>query len=366
MSRYSSAYSASDLLTVLSDNAFVEKGDKELEAFVVEQQQELELPLYLRALVGVGAFFASLCFISLIVTGFSIRDEESFIALGVMFALLALVAQKFAGNGRTVKSSFLIQSSFALMATGKSLFVFGVVEVFETGWAATGAILILTLATYHVYRMSVDRFLSSFALLLSILLNLLLGDDFSGSKEFLFNGFLLIQVVLTVFLISNAKIKKDYRPIEYSLLFSLCAAAITLASQHEFGYWGHEEFIRPVFADILFTAALVVSIGWVAGGVSKLKSEPLMLACLAAVALGVVSAPGIILSVALMILGYGKHEKIMTAMGALLLPLFLFFYYYNLEVSLLQKSGVLVGSGVTLLAGRFYLRFRNLDKGEEA
>ena len=364
MSRYQSAYSASDLLEKLSEKALVQSGDEALEDFVLEQQREKELPLYLRALVGIGAVITSLCLIGLVALGLEINSEEGFIVSGLIFVGMAILLQKRGGDGGTVWNSFLLQSSFAFMATGKSLFVFGVGLAFESGWAVTAALLFLTAATYHIYRMSVDRFLSSFAVFFSILVNSLWGEEFAGSKELLFNGIMLLQVILAAVLICNAKVKRDYAPIKYGLLFSLSAAALFLASHTEFGYWQEPEAVRPVFVNLLFTASLIASIAWIAGGVTKLTTEPLILAALGAVALGAISVPGVVLSIILMVLGYAKHERIMTTMGALLVPVFLFFYYYNLDVSLLQKSGVLVGSGIALLAGRFYLSFRKWDRGE--
>ena len=59
---------------------------------------------------------------------------------------------------------------------------------------------------------------------------------------------------------------------------------------------------------------------------------------------------------------YARHERPLLATGAMLIPVFLFFYYYQLDLSLLQKSAALAGSGALLLAGRFYLRRRGWDK----
>lgn len=362
MSKYMSQYKASDLLEKLSKKGFIDSGDESIQRFVIEQQQDKELPLYLRALVGVGAFIASLCFIGFIAFGMEIREEEGFVISGLVFIALAIGLQKVGGYGHTIKSSFFMQSSFALMATGKTLFTFGMAEILGTGWGATIALLIITVATYHIYRMSVDRFLSTFALLFSILLNVLWGRELPGIREFLLNGFMLFQVAAAAVLIANVKIKRDYIPLTYGLLFSLCSSALFLASYAKFGYWQHEEVINPIFATLLFTGSLIAVISWIGGGVKKLNVEPSRLACLGAILLGVISTPGIMLSIVLMILGYAKHEKIMLTMGALLLPVFLFFYYYNLDVSLVEKSGALVGSGVILLVGRFYIGFKGWDK----
>lgn len=366
MSKYMSQHTASELLENLSAKGLINDGDEDINRFIIEQQQDKELPLYLRALVGVGAFIASLCFIGLIAIGMEIREEEGLVVAGLVFILLAIGLQKLAGNGHTIKSSFFMQSSFALMATGKSLFTFGMAEILDSGWGATIALLIITVATYHIYRMSVDRFLSTFAVFFSILVNVLWDREFSGSRELLLNGFILLQILGAAVLITNVKIKRDYIPLTYGLLFSLCASALFLASHSKFGYWRNEEYISPVFVSLMFTVSLVATIAWVVGGFRKLNKDAPRLACLGAVLMGVVSAPGIILSIILMVLGYAKHEKIMVTMGALLVPVFLFFYYYNLDVSLMEKSGVLVGSGITLLVARFYIGFKGWDKESNA
>ncbi len=363
MSKYMSQYSASDLLTKLSDKGLLQGEEAEIQNFILTQQQDKELPLYLRALVGVGAFIASLCFIGVVSIGLSMTIEDGLIAWGLIFAALAIGLQKLNGEDAGLKSSFFMQSSFAFMATGKALFSVGMVMAFDSGWGATIAILVITAATYHIYRMSVDRFLSTFALFLSILVNILWDKEAAGGRELLLNGFILLQITGAAILITNAKIKRDYIPLLYGLLFSLCASAIFLASYSKFGHWRGEELINPAFISALFTAGLMASIAWIVGGkLEKLKSGPVRLAFLSTVLLGLISAPGILLSITLMVLGYAKHEKIMVTMGALLVPVFLFYYYYNLDVSLMEKSGVLIGSGAALLAGRFYIGYKNWDK----
>lgn len=78
--------------------------------------------------------------------------------------------------------------------------------------------------------------------------------------------------------------------------------------------------------------------------------------------LGVISAPGILLSIGLMILGYAKHERLILLLSSILLPLFLFLYYYNLDLTLIKKSGILIANGVLILSGRIYMHYRGIDK----
>jgi hypothetical protein len=204
--------------------------------------------------------------------------------------------------------------------------------------------------------MSIDRFLSSFALLFSILVNIFWDRDGSSSRELLLNGFFLFQFAGAAILLVYSKIKCDYIPLSYAFILSLCASILFLISYTKFGYWRNKELINPAFINIVLTCGLITLFGWVAGGIEKLKTAPLLLASICAVLLGFISAPGILLTIILMVLGYAKHDKLLIIVGALLMPIFLFLYYYNLDISLLKKSGILIGSGVVLLAGRFYLQ----------
>ena len=350
MSKYMSKYSAENLLEQLSNQDLVI--DQELSDFVISQQQEKELPLYLRVVVGVGAFIASLCFIGFLGAADIIRfhHEEGLSIWGLIFVAGAIGLQKVSAHNNTVKHSFLMQSSFASMAVGKLLFVLGISQMFDSGWGTTFALLVITVITYNIYRMSIDRFLSSFVLLFSILVNILWGRDISVSREFLLNGFFLFQFASVAIFLTHGKIKRDYIPISYAFTFSLCANVLFLSS-------------HPAFINIILTGGLIVLFGWAAGGIEKLKTKPLMSASIGTVFLGLISAPGILLTIGLMVLGYSKHEKLLIIMGALMMPLFLWLYYYNIDISLLQKSSILIGSGIVLLAGRFYIKHKGWEEG---
>jgi uncharacterized membrane protein len=62
-----------------------------------------------------------------------------------------------------------------------------------------------------------------------------------------------------------------------------------------------------------------------------------------------------VLALLLMLLGFSLGKRPLLALGMLLLAVFLVDYYYSLEVNLLTKSMILVGSGAVLLALRTLL-----------
>jgi uncharacterized membrane protein len=51
-------------------------------------------------------------------------------------------------------------------------------------------------------------------------------------------------------------------------------------------------------------------------------------------------------------LAFDRRDRVLLAAAAIFLVAFGAFYYYSLHLTLLEKSGVLIGSGVLLLALR--------------
>lgn len=368
MSKYMTNITARGLISSWLNAGLVPQSESaQLEGFIASQQQEKELPIYLRILVGIGAFIASLCFITFLslskIIDFS--SEGGLIFWGLIFVSFALFLAKTSGDkDNTIKHSFLIQTSFCAMGIGKILFVIGFSKMFGRygGWGITLSTLLITTATYHVYRMSIDRFLSTLAIFTSLLININSERYFGSSAEIVLNLFFFIKIILAAVLLTHGKVKRDYIPLAYATAISLCITVIYFTVESKIGHWENKQDYSLNFINALLTLSLVGLIGWAAGNLEKLKTEPLILASLGAILLGIVSAPGVILSICLMVLGYAKHEKLLLLIGIVLMPLFIFLYYYNLNVSLMTKSGVLVGSGLVLLVGRGYLTAKQLDR----
>ena len=331
-----------------------------LESFVLARQGEAELPLHIRVLIGVGAAIASVCFIGFLLAANLIdySDMRSLFLSGLVFMAAAIGLHRLADTAQTFAQSFLLQASFAAMAAGKILFVSAFNGYFDSPWGVSLAILLATAATYHVYRMSIDRFLSSFAVLYSIVLNIAWSDSAELPREALFNGFFVLQLAGMAVLFTHGQVRRDHVPVAYAFAFSLCATVLYLAISQTPGTSADVQPFQPIFANTLLVGGLVALFAWSAGSIDSLKQEPLIVASAGAVLLGVVSAPGILLSIGLMILGHARHDKLLLTLGALLMPTFLWLYYYNLDVSLLTKSLTLTGSGVVLLVGRYYLANR--------
>jgi uncharacterized membrane protein len=63
-------------------------------------------------------------------------------------------------------------------------------------------------------------------------------------------------------------------------------------------------------------------------------------------------APGLAPATLILLLGYGNGNRVLSGMGVVTLLGYLSFYYYSLEATLLYKSGVMIATGLSLLAIR--------------
>lgn len=328
-----------------------------VEAFLLKRQGEAEAPLYIRILTGIGAALAAVFFIAFLYgTGvIEFDNASSLVPTGLVLIAAAVGLHRLSGTGESVTGSFLLQMSFAAMASGKFLAVIGFDAFHHSPMSVPLAILVVSTATYHLYPLSLDRFLSSFMFLLSILVNVVFGDETTMPREPLFNGFFVLQLAGAAVLLTHRRIRREYVPVAQALALSLCASVLYPSAYQATGYSPPYFAIDPFFVNALLAGGLVALFAWAGGGVAALKRQPMIVASLGAVLLGAVSALGVLLSIGLMVLGYARQEKFLLVLGALLMPAYLWLYYYNLDVSLLTKSLMLTGGGVILLAGRFYM-----------
>ena len=316
-------------------------------------------PLFLpclNILMAIGACIAGYLFVLVLY-----KETSPSVIVALMLVAGAVWLQKQASDIHWIKYNVLTQSSLAMMVAGKLWFLGNFGRTldyylarygYDPLWSDTLALLIITALTYPVYRVPVDRFLFPFMVLYATWYSIL--QDTGEYSALLFHSLFLFQFVAAAVLLMHEKMKPDYTPLAYALVFSLCMYVLFL--NWVVATWDDTEVISSWFATIILTGGLIALFGYVTGGMAKLKTAPLWLAVTGALLLGLISAPGLLLAIVLIVLGYTRHERLLLATGAVLIPVFLFLYYYHLDPSLLQKSGLLVSSGTLLLAARPYLR----------
>jgi uncharacterized membrane protein len=152
------------------------------------------------------------------------------------------------------------------------------------------------------------------------------------------------------------------RPGGYGLTLA-AMLAVLLRNLIESPFWTNEETARA--------QALHLWLGAAAGGAAlvwavfrlirregvPVDSAPGRIALAGAVILAVASlwAPGLAPMIAILVVGYANGNRVLTGLGILGLLGYLSYYYYSLEMTLLQKSALMVGVGAALLLARLAL-----------
>jgi hypothetical protein len=281
----------------------------------------------------------------------------------------------------------MVQMSFSAMVVGKSLFVYGVLKwlfgdtPLELHFIVQVAgVIVLEIAIYQVYALTVvlvmaaiypfyaltmDRFLSVLASLGWVLVAIIKEDAYRGGSGAVLTAWFVVQLAVAGALLTSGRLKHGHLPAAYAVVCSLCATALFWGDSanisHNMILSGRHYAPDPLWGSLALAAAVVALIAWAAGGAQKLRSEPLALASLGAVALGALSAPGILLSIGLMTLGYARRDRLLAAAGIALTPVFIVMFYYSLNLTFLWKSAVLIASGGVLLGGRALMRWRGWD-----
>lgn len=166
------SYNTAQLINKLDSKGFANK--EGLSYFILSQQQETDLPIYLNIVMGIGALFTFLFFILfLIVSG--AFDYIHITILGLILIASAMGLERLANLNNIISHTFLTQISFAFMITEKLFIIYEFSRFLDSSWNATLGLLLVTAVTYPVYQMWIDRFLFSFALLLSILVTIIVN-----------------------------------------------------------------------------------------------------------------------------------------------------------------------------------------------
>ena len=362
-------HSIATILQTLSERELISAEDPQRTQFIIEQQSKDELPLYLRMLVGAGSFFAFI-FFSMFLALSKVFNNIDPIYIGVILIISAIVIyQNIDIHSILIKDNFCLQLSFMLISTGKFFFVVGFTEYTKHTLgneliSVFIGLLIISVSTYHIYKISIDRFLSVLSTLLA--LGAVLGDIRDSTVQIsLFNLFLIIQLIMLSYLFMNGKVKRKYIPIAYSIICSLYFIVLSSISGELLLFKRAGELINLIPFQVALTVWLLLLIAWAAGEWRALTRRPLLGAAVGVLLLGLISTSGLLLTIGVIILGYAHHHRLLVILSTLILPVVIIYYYYNMNLTLMEKSGVLVGSGFVLLLGRWYAKYNHQNIAEE-
>ena len=315
-----------------------------------------EMPWYLRAAVGSGAWMATMFLLSFFFAIALLDQVVLRVVFGVGLVVGAIVVR------RGTRSEFLKHAAVAACLAGQFVLLYSVARasnsVIATGLFAV--VMSVVLVRYMPDR--VHRFLSALFAPFAFMAVLL---DAQG-RTLIEPGFLAVAAVTAWVWRGRVRERSEetaemLEPVGYGLVVAVFAmlvislAIVTgadlvreLSRSRDTGALGR-------ITTIGLTLGLVALVWNIMDELGEAQNSTIAFAAVSGAVIlgaGALSSPGIVAGIAVLILAFDRRNVVLLGMAVLFLLVFVAAYYYNLDLTLLEKSGVLAGSGLLLIGIR--------------
>ncbi|MEM7081414.1 MAG: DUF4401 domain-containing protein [Pseudomonadota bacterium] len=319
---------------------------------------EPESPWFVKLLLAVSGWAASLFLLVGIVIVFGNVFDQPAVALttGLILVALAIIAL------RTLQNDFFEHSALALSLAGQGLMSIGVYEImgdfdapFFWLFAAfqLGLCFVVPSFVHRVWSACIAVLCVFFALQRPELHHLVGGTVMFGVASVWLNEYLFPRHVAR----NTAIAYGATLAVGLVALFPLLGVRIDdVRAAVGVGPADAEWYELPMVGKALVFFALLYTV-WGIMRRYSLNMRQQRWVVLAAIALGALSfnVSGITIGVILLLLGFAASNTVLSGIGFVVLLGFFGIYYYQLEQTLLVKSGIFVALGVSLLLIRWVL-----------
>jgi hypothetical protein len=356
--------SVADVLAHLRAAGLAPAGVDDAARAALAEELRDDMPWHIRTAVGAGAWLATGFLLASLFTIAGLRDSVERFVVGLLLVVAAVLVR------RTANAEFLRQAAVAASLAGQALIIRGIGDRFESVVMAATASLALSVVLLWLIPDRVHRFLSAIIGAVSLAVAAVASK---APGAFDVSTLVLVACIAYVWRIGirgrSAVIAEILEPVGYGLivglfgilLFSTATSladgpgSVTISVNHVGRDFGDpRQALGPVVA-IGIAVALMLLVWMIfdehrashGGGPSVAA-----LAGVAALAAGSLSSPGIVAGAAALVLAFDRRDRVLLGLSTIFLLVFGSAYYYSLDLTLLEKSGVLAGSGVLLLAIR--------------
>ena len=328
-------------------------------------------PWYVRAMLGIAGWIGALFMLGALFSGFAMLFDSALAAgvLGLVACIVSVVIYRSLKN-----NDFMAQFGFAISLAGQGLLIFSMLQglqLFEGGEEFIGQIRLLAFTLVVLQAIL-------FLMIPNFLHRIWSGVIGLGALTFLMIQFGLYPLTLAILLaavaifwlqeFSWAKYSSMVQALGYSFVF-VCFAHLVTENQvlGMSRFWQEAFGVAPLGGAWGYTvAALLLGVVLVAvvfvllkragiKPISDMGLPALLLALL--MALVGIRAPGISIALVFVLIGYAHGNRVLTGIGLVTLVVFLSQFYYQLNLTLLQKSLVLFFSGIALLLLRQLMHY---------
>lgn len=318
-------------------------------------------PWYLRIVQGFAGWVASLLmlgFFVMIFSNFIVKPTNlQLMIVGIICSVVAYFIFK------NKKSDFLDQFALSLSLAGQIMFAFALFEnifhISTTKMFVLGAyqLCLAIILPHYVHRLIT----SSFALLVlfTALFELGLAGLSAGLLAFLVSGIWLYDY-------KWGKRAALLEPMAYALVIGLVYIQVYILTNHYYLHLNNQLNYQWLLENSTLISSLLVSfvfihLVWVTlkeHKISLISKEGLLalVFCLMLIAISF-KISGLSTGLLIVFLGFIRNRITLTAIGIFSVISFFSWYYYNLDLTLLVKSLLLMGLGLTLILGYIVFSF---------
>jgi hypothetical protein len=309
-------------------------------------------PWYLQPFIFLGALIAGVMLSAAVLSAldFGRLDEVSWFSLGAVYLAAAVLLHRQRFN------IFTDALALALSLGGHGFVLVGVGEADGRFMAAFLVMAGLCAVLYPLYRDHLHRYLT--CLLVFVLAKAAFPDKELGD---VLHVFVLLSTCAAAFLLTQDRELPDGRPMAEACCTGLLVFVAPLGTRR-----GHFDFFNaamphPWISSILLGLALLWVLHWASQRPEarrhRITPAQQGFAVLVTAGLAALSTPGLLAALFLAVLGHATYRWPITLLGLASLPVFLWKYYYSLEMDYLAKSGVLAASGALLLLARWAITY---------
>lgn len=340
------------LLGKLEEKEYITSDRREkVRTFLEKSTKETKTPWYVQILIGMGAWWSAVLFIIAAVISGVVRKQEGMVVFGIAFLIGSILLNRLLQN----KSIFVSQLALAGNVAGQIFLYIGVGSNSRSILNVSIACLIVQVLLAILYNDTLVRFSTPILAVSSVAA--ILGGEF---KLFLAGHAItavLGGIILYYWLLHESKFSigmriNFLRPIMYGTIFSFLST-FTLSANPS-----NDIFIKQTvhfwISGIILSGMLIFTIMFI---MEKLKTPmmtkiPIGIGTLI-ICIICINSPGVIAAFLILLIAFHRGNKILLGLSIVYLIFFLIFFYYNMAVSLLFKSFILMGSGIAMLVFRY-------------
>lgn len=303
-----------------------------------------ETPWYIRAFIGGTAWLSAMLLVAFLGMAGFIDGGVATMIIGGVFIVTALVVATWQGD-----SIFWGQLAFAVSLAGQVLLVGGIFS--ETRSVAITALSMMGVESllFFLYPDSVHRLISLLGIV-AALLALLMEWELQEGVHLLIWVLALASVLLWEYVarIWSSRWSTYHSPLGYGAPLALLGICIlSLIDAYEADLW---------WISALGLALVLLYLGYRVLVELDIHVRGLgglwLLGAVALLCIPAYQTPGILAAIIVLVVGFWRGNLLLMGLATAFLAGFLITYYYNLDVTLLVKSYILLGTGGLLLALR--------------